>query len=162
MLAAASPARRARGRPDLDALAPETMDDASACPWRGRGRRAPALRFALVALLLAAMGLYGALASVVGERTRELGIASALGAAPARLRREVLGRHLAVCRRGVVAGVVPARSPGRGCCAAALRGEPDRPGGALGVRAARGGRAVAAYVPARRATRIAPWRRCAR
>ena len=62
--------------------------------------------FAGAALLLAAIGLYGLMASVVRERTREIGIRMALGAAPERLRREVLTQALVVSGSGAVIGLV--------------------------------------------------------
>jgi predicted permease len=48
--------------------------------------------FALLATLLAAVGLYGVLAYTVGQRTREIGLRMALGAAPNRVRRMILSQ----------------------------------------------------------------------
>jgi len=115
--------------------------------------------FALVALLLAAIGLYGVLASAVGERTRELGVRSALGATPAQLRREVLGEALAVCWAGVVVGVAGALAASRLLTALLYEVSPTDPAALLGACALLLGVAVAAaYLPARRATRIDPAR----
>src|SRR5262249_23687765 len=47
-------------------------------------------RFAAIATILAAVGLYGVLAYVVSKRTKEIGLRMALGAAPANIQRMVL------------------------------------------------------------------------
>jgi putative ABC transport system permease protein len=64
--------------------------------------------FALVALLLAATGLYGVLAGSVTERTREIGIRLALGATPALILRLVVRQGLSVTVAGVAGGILGA------------------------------------------------------
>jgi predicted permease len=61
--------------------------------------------FAGAALLLAAVGLFGVMATTVRQRTRELGVRQALGATPRAVARLVLGRGLAVSLVGAAAGV---------------------------------------------------------
>jgi predicted permease len=60
--------------------------------------------FALMTLVLAAVGLYGVLAQFVAQRTRELGIRMALGADPGRLRRGVVWLGLRLAVAGAVIG----------------------------------------------------------
>jgi predicted permease len=70
--------------------------------------------FAVLATLLAAIGLYGVLAYTVAQRTREIGLRMALGAAPAHVRRMVLrqvaGMTLAGAILGLTASIWVARS----------------------------------------------------
>jgi predicted permease len=113
--------------------------------------------FAVAALLLAAIGLYGLMASIVRERTRELGIRMALGAEPERLRRDVLLHALKVSGIGAVVGLVAAFGTSRMLSAILFEVSPADP---VALAAACGVLLVvvliAAYAPARRATQIDP------
>jgi hypothetical protein len=61
--------------------------------------------FAVLALMLAAVGLYGVLSYAVGQSRRELGIRSALGASSVHLTRQVLREGLTVTAIGLLIGV---------------------------------------------------------
>jgi predicted permease len=69
--------------------------------------------FAAVALLLAAVGLYGVLRYGVAQRTREIGIRVALGASTRGVVRKVMGEGLALTLLGLGVGVVLALPAGR-------------------------------------------------
>jgi ABC-type antimicrobial peptide transport system permease subunit len=64
--------------------------------------------FAGIALLLAALGIYGVISYVVSQRTRELGIRIALGASQRRVVRLVVGHGLWMTVSGIVLGTVAA------------------------------------------------------
>ncbi|HSE19713.1 MAG TPA: ABC transporter permease [Pyrinomonadaceae bacterium] len=64
--------------------------------------------FAIIALLLAAVGIYSTMSVYVGSRTKEFGIRLALGAQPGALRRAVMRQGLWLTGAGVVLGVVGA------------------------------------------------------
>jgi len=64
--------------------------------------------FAIAATMLAAIGLFGAMSTLVRQRTRELGIRLALGAAPSDVRSIVVGRGLAIAAIGVSTGLAGA------------------------------------------------------
>jgi predicted permease len=61
--------------------------------------------FAVAALVMAAVGLYGVMSQATSRRTREIGIRMALGATPAGILRAVLGRGAAQLLTGLVLGV---------------------------------------------------------
>jgi predicted permease len=64
--------------------------------------------FAVIAALLAAVGLYGVLATVVRQRTAEIGIRMALGAQPRNIFQLVVGQGLRLTAIGVVVGLLTA------------------------------------------------------
>lgn len=70
--------------------------------------------FAVIAALLAAVGLYGVLATIVRQRTAEINIRMALGAQPARIFGLVVGQALRLTAAGIGAGLVTAFALTRG------------------------------------------------
>jgi putative ABC transport system permease protein len=64
--------------------------------------------FAAIAVLLAGVGLYGVLSTVVRQRTSEIGVRMALGAAPSRIFNLVIGHGLRLSAAGIGLGIVAA------------------------------------------------------
>jgi putative ABC transport system permease protein len=60
---------------------------------------------AALALVLATVGLYGVLAFTVGQRSHEIGVRMALGAAPTSVAGMIVGQALVVAAGGIVVGV---------------------------------------------------------
>jgi predicted permease len=113
--------------------------------------------FGLAALLLAAIGLYGAMSLAVRERTHDLGVRKALGATGARLRREVLRDALAMSAMGGAVGLVGALLVSRLMGSLLFEVSPADPVTLVGAcTVLLVVSLVAAYVPAWRATRIDP------
>lgn len=69
--------------------------------------------FAVVAVILAAAGIYGVISFAVSQRTREIGIRIALGARPAQVMRGVLTGGMALVAAGCTVGVIGAQFTGR-------------------------------------------------
>jgi predicted permease len=114
--------------------------------------------FGGLALLLAAIGLYGVASYSVGQRTREIGVRMALGAQPSSVLRLVLGHGLLLVAIGLAAGVALALGLSSAMPPDLLPNVSARDpwtfiatSGLLAVVAL-----VASYIPARRATRIDP------
>jgi predicted permease len=113
--------------------------------------------FAAAALVLAALGLYGVIAGAVAERTREIGLRSALGATPAQILALVLRQGLTLAALGVVVGLGGAAAATRGL-ESLLYGvtalDPLTYGGVVVLLAAVA--AAACWLPAARAARVDP------
>jgi len=113
--------------------------------------------FAALALLLAAVGIYGVLSYLVTQRTREIGIRMSLGASRAQVLGLVLGRGMRLACIGFALGGVAALAAGK-VLAGVLHGVTPRDpvifavtAGTLALVAL-----LACYIPARRAARVDP------
>jgi macrolide transport system ATP-binding/permease protein len=112
-----------------------------------------------LALLLAAIGLYGVMSYTVSQSTRELGLRMALGAGASNLLRQVLSRGLALTAGGVLLGAVVALALTRLLGNLLYKVSPRDPlafGSALVVMAVAA--VTACFLPAWRATRTDPAR----
>jgi predicted permease len=144
--------------PDLPVYGVMTMRDRIAESLvTDRARMMMIVLFGGVALLLAAVGIYGVLAYSVASRTREIGIRMALGSQRAEIFRLVVSQGLRLLGIGLLIGVTGSLALSR-----VLRGmlygiAPNDPLVFAAVLAVLGAVAVVACVlPARRATRVDP------
>jgi len=113
--------------------------------------------FSGLALMLAAVGLYGLLAHVVALRRRELGVRLAMGARPGRLVRLVVGHAMRLSGLGVVLGLAAAFAASRVLEGLLFGVEPsDAASLAVTVAVILATTMVAAWLPARRAASIDP------
>jgi putative ABC transport system permease protein len=113
--------------------------------------------FGAVAVTLAAIGLYGALAFLVARRTREIGVRLALGARPAQVTRLVLREGASIVVAGAVVGSLVSLWSGRFLSAMLFRVTPDDPWTAtLALGLLLVVVSAAMLLPARRAARVDP------
>lgn len=113
--------------------------------------------FAVAALALAALGMYGLLSVLIGSRTRDIGVRLAIGASPAAIAREVLGYGLSTAAMGVLIGGGLALLAGRLVRGLLVDVTPQDPATLAAVAAVLLGiAACAGAAPARRAARIDP------
>lgn len=113
--------------------------------------------FGLLALVLAAVGVYGVMAFGVAQRTREIGIRIALGAESRRLLRQVVGEGLGLAAAGTVIGLLGAWMLARVLGGLVYGVAPRDPVAFIAAPAVLLAVAVlAALVPARRAARVDP------
>ncbi len=111
----------------------------------------------LLALILAAVGIYGVIAYAVARRTGEIGIRMALGAQRGRVLRMILRESLLLAVAGIVAGIMAAAGLARYVAAMLYGLKPYDPITITGVVLVMLGVALfAAWWPARRASRLDP------
>lgn len=113
--------------------------------------------FAAIALMIAALGIYGVISYAVSQRTRELGIRIALGAQRERVVRLVIGQGLTLTLVGIVLGIVGAYAVTRLISSMLFGVAPADPltfvavAGVFVIVAC-----LASYLPARRAATVDP------
>jgi putative ABC transport system permease protein len=113
--------------------------------------------FAFVALVLAAAGIYGVLAGSVAERTREIGVRSALGASRGSILALVLRQGMILTGLGVAIGLAGAVAAGRAIAAMLFGVGPGDPVTFVGMALLLAFVALlACYFPARRAANVEP------
>jgi predicted permease len=113
--------------------------------------------FSIVALLLAAVGIYSIVAYSVAQRTREIGVRLALGATSREVVRWIVGRAMTPVAVGIVVGVAGALATTRFIAALLYDTQATDPlvfAGVTGMVVLIAG--AASFVPARRAARVNP------
>jgi putative ABC transport system permease protein len=147
---------------DLDSNLPvfgvETMDDVLSAEVASQRFNAFAIAaFAGLAVLLAAVGIYGVTAYAVSQRTHEIGLRIALGAEPGNVLRLILNQGLRLALIGVALGLAASFALTRLMTGLLFGVKPSDPETFAFVTAALLAVAlVACYIPARRAMRLDP------
>lgn len=159
--AAIGPAVRSRiGAIDKDVLigSMRTMDERIGMSLRNpRFNTLVVAFFAMVALLLAAVGIYGVVSYAVAQRTHEIGVRMALGADRGTILRLVMWKVLWLTACGALIGLACALASGRLLTSLLYNVSPADPATLLGVSALLAFVAmVACFIPARRATKVDP------
>ena len=100
--------------PDIPLTEVQTMEEALGA-WAAERRLTMLVvaGFALLALTLGAVGVYGVMAHLVTQRTREIGIRIALGAVPREILRLVLSQGMRLAVLGIALGLLGALAAGR-------------------------------------------------
>ena len=113
--------------------------------------------FGAIALLLAAVGIYGTMSQVVGQRTREIGVRMAFGARVEDIFRLVVGQGMRPVLAGLVLGIGAAAGISRLVASELFGVTPADPlTHAMAIAAVLIAALVALALPARRATRVDP------
>jgi ABC-type antimicrobial peptide transport system permease subunit len=113
--------------------------------------------FAAMALLLAAVGIYGSMSQVVSQRTAEIGLRMALGASPTAALAMVLRYGLRLTLAGIAIGALVATAITRFMSKLLFEVRPlDAASFSIAVIVLGLFALLACYIPARRATRVDP------
>ena len=112
--------------------------------------------FAVLALLLSAVGIYGLIAQSTAQRTNEIGIRMALGAQAGDVLRMVIRQGISITAVGVAVGIAGSLALGRVLSAWLYGVSSDWAAYAIVAALVLLVAAVAAYIPARRASRVDP------
>jgi predicted permease len=113
--------------------------------------------FAVAALLLAGVGIYGTVSQALTHRTQEIGLRMALGASPGEALALVFGQGMRLMLVGVLAGAVAAAGLAQLMRNLLFEVQPLDPMAFCGAAVVLGGfAALACYIPAHRATRVDP------
>jgi ABC-type antimicrobial peptide transport system permease subunit len=125
--------------------------------WQRRAAGSLFMAFAVIALLLAAVGLYSVLSFTVAQQRREIGLRMALGAQRVDIYRLVLSQGLRLTAPGLAVGLVSGAGLSRSMASLTFGIAPLDAATFIGVPLALTVLAAAAcFVPARRATRVDP------
>jgi predicted permease len=144
--------------PDLPIEDLMTMEQAHAA-WAAPARFMAALMTSLsgVALLLASIGIYGAMAYGIGRRTREIGVRLALGATPLQVQMLVARTGVALVTIGLLLGVAGSWAATRMLEGVLAGTSPTDPAVFVSVAAVLGAiGCLASWLPSRRAARVDP------
>lgn len=144
--------------PELPVYGAKTLDDAVASSLDQRRFSMDIVAaFAITALLLAALGIYGVISYIVSDRTRDIGIRLALGAQRGEIMAMVLRQGLGLAMAGAALGLVGSVIVSHLMAGLLYGVMPSDPLTFVGVTLVLTGVALAAcYIPARRAMRVDP------
>jgi putative ABC transport system permease protein len=146
------------GDPTLPIFRVATMDELRRSAWWGERLESGMFGvFGVIALCLAAIGIYGVLSYNVSQRRREIGVRMALGARQSHVLQLVIGQALVLTLSGVAAGVVAALGVTRLLGDLLYEVSPTDPASFAGIAVFLCGVAVlASAIPARRALESDP------
>jgi putative ABC transport system permease protein len=145
-----------RDQPVFDIMTMDDLRSVTLTGWRLGGTLMTA--FAGFAVALAAIGLFGVIAYTAKERTHEIAMRMALGAAPQEVFRLIVGQGMTLALIGLLVGLPLALGMGRAVTGLLYGVAPNDFATFAGVAVILAGVAfVACYLPARRAMRTDPW-----